>query len=134
MSRLHSLPDRALELAHHVSANLKDAMPHAGDWIRTGAALGAVRTGTRVAGGFVRRHPVALATAVVGAGVLWYWARKRAQRAQDAHVGEGGTIQGRSRRVEAQQAGSRRSSASQGARSGRGNGEANANDNAVSAS
>lgn len=95
MTKMHSISDRALELAHSVSANLKDAMPGAGSWIRTGAALGAARAGARVAGGFVRRHPVALVGAVAGAGLIWYLVRKRAQRnGADA-------IEGRSRRVDA---------------------------------
>lgn len=106
MTKMHSISDRALELAHSVSANLKEAMPGAGSWIKTGAAIGAVRGGARVAGGIVRRHPVALIGAVAGAGLIWYLARKRAQR----NAGQG-SIQGRSRRVEAHRMGSQDRSA-----------------------
>ena len=97
MTRLHSIPDRALELAHGLKANLMDAMPSGADWLKTGAALGAARTGARVAGGFARRHPVALVALAVGAGTLWYLSRRNKQKQADGRH----ALQGTARRVDA---------------------------------
>lgn len=99
------VPDRALRLAGQVGETIKDAVPdRALRWVETGAALGALRTGTRTAGKFVRRHPVALVATAVGAGVVWYALRQRAKRkadgaAQDEHAED--VIEGRARRIEA---------------------------------
>lgn len=102
MSKFTSLPERALELASSVGDNLRHAVPavgqHAGKWLETGAKLGALKSGARVAGGFVRRNPVLVAAAVAGAGLLWYAAHRRARNAQD---GSAEAIEGRARRVEA---------------------------------
>jgi len=96
MSKLTIITDRALELAEqagaglrHAGSNLRGAGAGAGEWIKAGAALGAARTGVRVAGNTVRRHPVAVAAAaaVVGAGVLTYLLyRKRRQQARQAAI------------------------------------------------
>lgn len=49
------------------------ASPKLKQWMKTGAALGAARTGARIARGVVRRNPgLALAAAAVGAGYLAY--------------------------------------------------------------
>ena len=85
MTRLTSLPERALELASVMGDNLKQAVPtvghHAGKWLETGVKLGALKGGVRVAGGLLRRHPVLVAASVAGAGLLWYAAhRKKVQR------------------------------------------------------
>lgn len=96
MNTLERLPERALELASRVGDGLRDAVPdRAVKWVETGAALGALRTGTRVATRAVRRNPVIAVAAVAGAGLLWYAARRRARR-EDSE-----TIEGSSRRVEA---------------------------------
>lgn len=105
MSKLTLITDRALELAEQAGAGLRHASRHAGSslrhaghqvrhaghgaehWIKAGAALGAARTGTRVAASAVRRNPVAVAAAaaVVGAGVLAY-VMYRKRRQQQAHA------------------------------------------------
>ncbi|MFC3552292.1 hypothetical protein ACFOLC_14905 [Lysobacter cavernae] len=104
MSKLTSLPERALELASAVGDNLKNAVPavgqHAGKWLETGAKLGALKGGVRVAGTFVRRNPVLVAAAVAGAGLLWYAARRRARQAENGSA-EGQAIEGRAKRVDA---------------------------------
>lgn len=98
MMNMSSLPERALLLATSVGSNLKDAVPHAGKWLETGAKLGALKGGARVAGMFIRRNPaIAIATAA-GAGLLWYAARRKAQH--DAQA----PIEGSSKRVEARRA------------------------------
>ena len=101
MNKLNSLQDRALTLVSQVGDGLKQVMPdNAGKWLQTGAALGALKTGSRVATTFVRRHPVATVATVAGAGLLWYLARRRAQR--EMHE----ALEGSATRVTAKRAGS----------------------------
>lgn len=103
MSRFSHLTDRALELAEqagvglrHAGHSVSDAGHNAADWLRTGAAIGAARAGAKVAGGMVRRNPVAVAAAaaVVGAGVLAYVVYRKRRQQQ-----EGAPIEGQSRRL-----------------------------------
>jgi branched-subunit amino acid aminotransferase/4-amino-4-deoxychorismate lyase len=104
MTRLTSLPERALELASVMGGNLKQAVPtmgqHAGKWLETGAKLGALKGGAQVAGRFVRRHPVLIAASVAGAGLLWYAAYRRKARAN----ADDEAIEGNARRVDARRA------------------------------
>ncbi|MET0288612.1 MAG: hypothetical protein ABW178_03200 [Pseudoxanthomonas sp.] len=107
MSRITDLSDRALEqaleLIHQAGTGLrtagssiKDVGSNAGHLLQTGAALGAVKTGTRVAGKFARRNPAALAAvAAAGAGLLAYAVYRKRKKAQD------GAIEGNSQRLEA---------------------------------
>ena len=97
MSKLGTAQDRALELIGELGDGIRKAVPgSAMKWVETGAALGAVRTGTRIAGKLVRRNPVVAVAAALGVGVLAYAAhRKRKQEALNA------PIEGRSRRIEA---------------------------------
>jgi hypothetical protein len=93
---LSTLPERALQLATQVGTGIKDAVPDkAIKWVETGAALGALRTGTRVATKIVRRNPAMAVAAAAGAGLLWYVARRKAKQAQD------GAIDGSATRIEA---------------------------------
>ena len=92
MSRFSSLAERALQTALL-------AVPHgASKMLQTGVALGALKTGTRVASSVIRRNPAMAAAAAAGAGVLWYLARRQARRA------ENGPIDSTSTRVEARRA------------------------------
>ena len=96
MNTFERLPERALELASRVGDGLRDAVPdRAVKWVETGAALGALKTGTRMATRVVRRNPVIAVAAVAGAGLLWYAARRRAKRDGSE------AIEGTSRRIEA---------------------------------
>jgi hypothetical protein len=96
MNALTNLPERALDLASQVGSGIRDAVPdRAIKWVETGAALGALKTGTSVASRLVRRNPVIAIAAAAGAGLLWYAARRRAKQAQN------GAIQGSAKRVEA---------------------------------
>lgn len=93
MSRYSSLPERALEM-------VMQAVPQsAGKMLQTGVALGALKTGTRVATAMVRRNPAIAAAAAAGAGALWLLARRQAKKA------ERGPIDSTSTRVEARRAG-----------------------------
>lgn len=109
MTKLTSLPERALELAVTVGDNLRQAVPavtqHAGQWLDTGVRLGALKSGARVAGTFVRRNPVLIAAAVAGAGLLWYAAKRRARQAEEE--GNLEAIEGSSHRIQARPAGRR---------------------------
>ena len=97
--------DRALDLLADVGDGLRRKLPDkAVQWIETGAALGALRAGAKVAGGVVRRNPLLVGAAVAGAGLLWYAARQRAKK-----QAAGQPIEGSATRVEAKRGnGSRR--------------------------
>lgn len=102
MTTFNSFPGRALELATQVGEGIKGAVPDkAIKWIETGAALGVLKTGTRVATKFVRRNPAVAIAAAAGAGLLWYAARRKARQA------ENGAIDGTSTRIEAKRPGTR---------------------------
>ena len=81
MSKFNKAQDRALELIGEIGDGLRKKVPDkAVQWLETGAAIGALRAGSKVAGTFVRRNPVLVGAAVLGAGVLWYAARQRAKK------------------------------------------------------
>ncbi len=91
---MSNLPERALQLATQVGEGIKDVVPsRAIKWIETGAALSALKTGSRVATRVVRRNPVVAVAAAAGAGLLWYAAHRRAK--------QNGAIDGVATRVEA---------------------------------
>ncbi len=94
MGKFERAQDRTLELLAEVGDGLRQKLPdRAVQWVETGAALGALRVGAKVAGGFVRRNPVLVGVAVAGAGLLWLAARQRAKRQQ--------AIEGEARQVRA---------------------------------
>jgi hypothetical protein len=96
MNKLGNAQDRAMALIGELGDGLRKAVPgKAMQWVETGAALGALRTGGRVALKVARRNPVLAGAAIAGAGLLWYAARKRAKAAEQA------PIEGSAKRVEA---------------------------------
>ena len=73
MDKLDKAQDRALELLGEIGDGLRKAVPgKAIQWVETGAAIGVVKTGARVATKFVRRNPILATAAIAGAGLLWY--------------------------------------------------------------
>ena len=105
MSKLESLPGRALELAGSIGDTLRDRVPdRAIKWIETGAALGALKTGGRVATKFVRRNPAVAVASAVGAGLLLYAVRRQQRKSREQ------AIEGRATRVEAKKAAPRATS------------------------
>ena len=99
MNTFERFPERAMELASRVGDGIRDAVPdRAVRWVETGAALGALKSGSRVATKFARRNPTLLVAAAAGAGLLWYAARRRARKLGGA---SNEAIDGSSRRVEA---------------------------------
>lgn len=96
MSRLTIITDRAIELANQAGSSFKQMVPSGDKLLQTGAALGAVKTGAKVAQGFVRRNPVIAIAAAAGVGLLAY-AAYRKRKHDEAHA----PIEGKSKRVEA---------------------------------
>lgn len=102
MNQLANLPERAMHVAGQVGDGIRSAMPRkALQWMETGAALTALKTGGRVATRLVRRNPAIAVAAIAGAGLLWMAARKRAARNDEAGSSDGGKA---TRRVEARRA------------------------------
>lgn len=104
MFRKASMSDRAVDRAKAVGDSLKVMVPSAETLLAAGAKLGALKTGARVAGMFVRRHPAVAVATVAGAGLLWYAAKRRSARAERGNTVTGSgatTVEGRSTRVEA---------------------------------
>jgi hypothetical protein len=96
MSRFDSFTDRALELANSAGDSLRHVVPNgAAGWLETGAKLGALKGGARVARAFVRRNPAVAVATLAGAGLLWYAARRKARQASEA------PIEGSAKRIEA---------------------------------
>ena len=80
---LATLPVQARRVAGNVGGSLRTVPDRAMHWVETGAALAALKTGGRVATGFVRRNPAIAAGAVAGAGLLWLAARHRRKHQQE---------------------------------------------------
>ena len=90
MGRLDKAQDRARDLIGEIGDNLRRKVPdRAAQWIETGAAIGAVKTGAKVATRFARRNPVLAGALVVGAGLLWWAARQQAKQRTGGQVYEG---------------------------------------------
>ena len=95
MSKLTTITDRAMDLVSQAGTSLKHVGPSATKLLQTGAAMGAVKTGGRVAVKFVRRNPVVAVAAALGVGVLAYAAHRKRKR-DEANA----PIEGRSKRIE----------------------------------
>lgn len=92
MGKLDQAQDRAMELIDEIGSGLRRKVPErAVKWIETGAAIGAVKTGARVATRFARRNPVLATALVVGTGVLLLAARHQARKRAGAQALEGST-------------------------------------------
>ncbi|MFC0676375.1 hypothetical protein ACFFGH_00740 [Lysobacter korlensis] len=101
------MSDRVVGRTKAVGDSLKVMMPSAEALLAAGAKFGAVKTGARVAGMFVRRHPAVAVATVAGAGLLWYAAKRRSARAERGNIETGtvtGASLGRSTRIEARNA------------------------------
>ncbi|KRG72079.1 hypothetical protein [Pseudoxanthomonas dokdonensis] len=96
MSRFTDITDRALELASQAGTSIRHAVPDTSKLLQTGAAIGAVRTGGKVATTFVRRNPAVMVAAAAGLGLLAFAAYRKRKRDQ-----ANAPLEGSSRRVEA---------------------------------
>ena len=95
-NKFENIASAAGDMAEKFGGSLKDHLPEkALKWVETGAALTALRTGTRVGMRFARRNPVLAIAAVAGAGALMYATR----RAQQKKLESGEVIEGKSQRV-----------------------------------
>lgn len=110
MSKFSDISDRALETAldlvhqagdglRHAGSSARDLLPSrnskAAKLFKSSAALGAVRTGGKVAGTFVKRNPVAVgAAAAVGVGLIGYAVYRKYKEKQ------GQPLNGSARRLE----------------------------------
>lgn len=102
MSKLTIITDRAMDIASHAGESLRHLAPHAGEWVKTGAAVGAVKTGGKAAAKFARRNPAA-AVALVAAGVgLIGWVAWRNHKKKQAALALDNppAIEGLSQRLE----------------------------------
>ena len=102
MSKLTIITDRAMDIASHAGESLRHLAPHAGEWVKTGAAVGAVKTGGKAAAKFARRNPAA-AVALVAAGVgLIGWVAWRNHKKKQAELAGDNppAIEGLSQRLE----------------------------------
>ena len=95
MSKLGELSDRALELVEQAGEKLKLGSDAAGNLLKTGAALGVMRTSAKAATGFARRNPVVAIAAGVGVGLLALAAYRKRKRAQML-----GSTEGTPRRID----------------------------------
>ena len=68
MRKTRILQDAGSTLADHARELLGGGKPGLGGWLKTGAALGAARTGARVATRFAKRNPGIAVAATVAAG------------------------------------------------------------------
>ncbi|WP_297833969.1 hypothetical protein [Thermomonas sp.] len=83
MGKLDKAQDRAMELIGEIGDGLRKRVPDkAVQWVETGAALGALRASSKVAGSFIRRNPYLVGAAVAGAGLLWLAARHQSRKRQ----------------------------------------------------
>ncbi len=73
--------ERAVELASHAGDSLRNGGSNAADWLKAGAAIGAMKTGGRAVGRVARRNPTAtIAAAAVGLGLIGYAIYRRNKR------------------------------------------------------
>jgi hypothetical protein len=87
MSAIDELGKRGAAVFGIAREAVDTASPKVKAWLKTGAALGAARTGARVASGVVRRNPgLAIAAVAVGAGYLAYTAYRKRAAAAAEHV------------------------------------------------
>lgn len=93
---LATLPQRAMQLA----GTVKHAVPDkAMQWMETGAALAALKTGGRAVTRTVKRNPALATAAVVGAGLLWLATRRHAKRRELEEANDGQTKRVKPRRA-----------------------------------
>lgn len=65
--------ERAMELVGHAGDNFKSGGSNAAEWLKAGAAIGAMKTGGRAVTRVAKRNPTTtIAVAAVGLGLLGY--------------------------------------------------------------
>lgn len=98
MPSFDRLAERVLDLAGDAGSTFQKIAPRASGLMAAGVGSGLVRRGARLGLKVARRNPAMAAATIAGAGLLWYAAKKRAQRAEEA----GSTLDGTARRIDPQ--------------------------------
>lgn len=103
MSKFEELSDKAMSLVGQAGDSLRHAIPAtAENWLKTGVAVGAARTGAKVGVSFLRRNPAIVAASAIGVGLVWVAARQYRKKKTNE------SIEGNSRRIEASNAAARK--------------------------
>ncbi len=77
--------ERAMELVNHAGDSLKGGGANAAEWLKAGAAIGAIKSGGRTVGRVARRNPTAtVAVAAVGLGLIGYALYRKNKRDNEA--------------------------------------------------
>ncbi|MCD9085411.1 hypothetical protein [Stenotrophomonas sp. SY1] len=77
--------ERALELVNHAGGSIKGGGANAAEWLKAGAAIGAMKTGGRAVTRVAKRNPTAtIAVAAVGLGLLGYALYRKNKRDNEA--------------------------------------------------
>ncbi|MFC0153419.1 hypothetical protein ACFFJ4_07145 [Xanthomonas dyei] len=81
--QLRHAASTAGEQARSAGSSLRHFGPGASEWLKTGVALGAVRSGGKAASKLVKRNPaITVAAAVAGLGLIGYAVYRKRQRDQ----------------------------------------------------
>lgn len=96
MNPLDRLPRRARLLTGHAGERLGPATSHTGRLLQAAASLGVLRGGAKLARAAVRRNPVLVVAAGLGAGLFVLAAYRQRKLAQMQ-----GSTEGRPRRIDA---------------------------------
>jgi len=83
MSTVSRVSDIALELANQAQTGGQKSGISAAEWLKAGAAIGAIKSGSRALGRSAQRNPktsVTAIAAVLGLGVIGYLVYRRNQR------------------------------------------------------
>ena len=85
--------ERALKLVNSAGGNIKHGGSSAAEWLKTGAAIGAMKTGGRAVTRVAKRNPTAtVAVAAVGLGLIGYALYRKNKR-------DNAALEERSRRI-----------------------------------
>ena len=77
--------ERALELVNSAGGNIKHGGSSAAEWLKTGAAIGAMKTGGRAVTRVAKRNPTAtVAVAALGLGLIGYALYRKNKRDNEA--------------------------------------------------
>ncbi|KQR08037.1 hypothetical protein VC273_02245 [Xanthomonas nasturtii] len=81
--QLRHAASTAGDQARSAGSSLRHFGPGASEWLKTGVALGAVRSGGKAASKLVKRNPaITVAAAVAGLGLIGYAVYRKRQRDQ----------------------------------------------------
>ena len=96
-----SVIEQIVKAAENAGGAISDHVPdRAKALLTSGAALGVMKTGGKVATGFARKNPALMVATVAGAGLAYYLVRRHQKKAQERdRIIEGQASRVRSRRL-----------------------------------